>query len=123
MTKHYSNDLLTLDDLLQSLKLHVNQADIILGILNQRGAQSNARELVRGYSNLFRLLQNFKPKYQFNLMTVSKVETIDVMRIKLITIHVNLDPPNNQHQGKIHLSREMDRNIANQLLIEVAKQE
>lgn len=54
--KEYSNDTLTLDDLLRDLKRNVSQADIILGILNQRGALSNGRELIRGYSNLWTVL-------------------------------------------------------------------
>jgi hypothetical protein len=51
--KTYSNDTLTLDDLLQDLKRHISQAEIILSILDQHGARANGRELIRSYPGLY----------------------------------------------------------------------
>lgn len=56
--KQGHSDDLSLDDLLQDLKRHVSQADILLGILNQRGALANGRGLISSYANLYTVLQD-----------------------------------------------------------------
>jgi hypothetical protein len=119
--KTYSNDTLSLDDLLADLKRHIGQADIILKVLAQRSALANGRELVRSYANVWNLLAPFN--YHPNLLKITKIAPIEheSLSTKLIGIYISLDPPDNQHEGQIPLTKELAEDIANQLLTKVGE--
>lgn len=50
--KEYSNDNLSLDDLLRDVKTHAGQLHFILAELKRRGAESSGHSIIRTYSNI-----------------------------------------------------------------------
>lgn len=57
--KTYSNDSLSLDDLLRDVKTHASQLHFILTELKRRGAESSGHQIIRSYSCIRGAIANF----------------------------------------------------------------